>query len=150
MRALEKLLYQESGLLGVSGISADMRQVLAAAKAGQEQARLALDVYAHRVRQAVGALTVTMGGIDALVFTAGVGENSAEVRESICAGLDCLGLELDARANASSRPDVDVALASSRARVLVVGTREDVTMLREVMQVLDGKQKATDVPIDGH
>jgi acetate kinase len=141
---VETALNRESGLLGVSGVSADMRQVLAAAKAGQERARLALDVYAHRVRQAIGALTVTMGGIDALVFTAGVGENSAEVRESICAGLACLGLELDPKANASRRPDADVALASSRARILVVATREDVTMLREVMQVLDGKKKATD------
>src|SRR4029077_12825062 len=107
-----------SGLLGVSGVSADMRQVLAAAKAGNEPARLALAIYAHRVRQAVGALTVTMGGVDALVFTAGVGENAAEVRESICAGLECLGLELDARANGSCRPDADVTLKNSRARIL--------------------------------
>src|SRR5262249_24374385 len=104
---VETALNRESGLRGVSGISADMRQVLAAAKAGQEQARLALGVYAHRVRQAIGALAVTMGGIEALVFTAGVGENSAEVRASICAGLECLGLELELRANVSSRPDAD-------------------------------------------
>jgi acetate kinase len=116
-----------------------MRQVLAAARDGHEQARLALSVYAHRVRQAIGALTVTMGGIDALVFTAGIGEHAGEVRESICAGLECLGLQLDRNANAGCNPDVDVAQPGSRGRILVTATREDVTMLREVLQVLDGQ-----------
>src|SRR4029077_16718159 len=91
---VESVLHRESGLLGVSGISGDMRQVLAAARAGHEPARLAMAIYTHRVRQAIGALAVTMGGIDALVFTAGVGEHAAEVRASIGAGLECLGLEL--------------------------------------------------------
>jgi acetate kinase len=136
---VESALNRESGLLGVSGVSADMRQVLAAAKGGHEQARLALGVYTHRVRQAVGALAVTMGGVDALVFTAGVGEHSGEVRESICAGLECLGLELDAQANASCAPDADVARPGSRGRILVIATREDVTMLREVIHVLGQK-----------
>ena len=133
---VETALNRESGLLGVSGISADMRQILAAAKAGNEQARLALDTYTHRVRQAIGAFAVTMGGVDALVFTAGVGEHSAEVRKAICAGLECLGLELDERVNAECRPDADVARPGSRGRIFVIATREDVTMLREVAQVL--------------
>jgi acetate kinase len=141
---IEAALNRESGLLGVSGVSADMRQVLAAAKAGKEPARLALAIYTHRVRQAIGALTVTMGSVDALVFTAGVGENAAEVRESICAGLECLGLELDALANASCRPDTDVAVKNSRARILVIATREDVTMLREVIRVLGGVANASE------
>ena len=115
-----------------------MRQILARARDGHEPARLALGIYTHRVRQAVGALAVTMGGIDALVFTAGVGEHAKEVRASICAGLECLGLELDAQANASRSPDSDVAHPGSRGRILVIGTREDVTMLREVIQVLGG------------
>jgi acetate kinase len=133
---VELALNRESGLLGVSGVSADMRQVLATARAGDDQARLALAIYTHRVRQAIGALAVTMGGVDALVFTAGVGEHAGEVRASICAGLECLGLELDAQANASCRPDADVARPGSRGRILVITTREDVTMLREVLQVL--------------
>jgi acetate kinase len=135
---VEAALNHESGLLGVSGISGDMRQVLEAAEAGNQQARLALAVYAHRVRQAVGALTVTMGGVDALVFTAGVGEHAYKVREAVCAGLECLGLELDKEPNAACRPDADVARPGSRGRILVIATREDVTMLREVIQVLDG------------
>jgi acetate kinase len=133
---VETALNRESGLLGVSGLSADMRELLAAAKQGHAQARLALGIYAHRVRQAIGALAVTMGGIDALVFTAGVGEHAAEVRASICAGLECLGLELDAPANADRRPDADVASKQSRGRILIIATREDVTMLDEVVQVL--------------
>src|SRR6516162_4394132 len=95
---VESALNRESGLLGVSGISADMRQVLAAAREGHDQAQLALGIYTHRVRQAIGALAVIMGGIDALVFTAGVGEHASEVRESICRGLECLGLDLDPQA----------------------------------------------------
>lgn len=137
---VETALNRESGLLGVSGISADMRQVLAAAKGGHDAARLALGIYVHRVRQAIGALAVTMGGIDALVFTAGVGEHASEIRESICSGLECLGLELDAPTNASCRPDADVARSSSRGRILVVTTREDVTMFREVILVLGTKR----------
>jgi acetate kinase len=133
---LEQALNHESGLLGVSGVSADMREVRAAAREGNTRARLAVDVYTHRIRQAVGALAVTLGGIDALVFTAGVGENSAEVREASCAGLGCLGLELDAEANASCVPDADVAEAASPARILVIATREDVTMLGEVTEVM--------------
>ena len=137
---VEAALNRESGLLGVSGISADMRQVLAAARTGHERARLALAVYAHRVRQAVGAYTVTMGGIDALVFTAGVGEHSADVRAAACAGLECLGLELDPEANAHCKPDADIARRDSRGRIFVIATREDVTMLREVIAVLGEQQ----------
>jgi acetate kinase len=138
---VEAALNHESGLLGVSGVSADMRQVLAAARAGHQQARLALAIYTRRVRQAIGALAVTLGGVDALVFTAGVGEHAAEVRESACAGLESLGLELDREANADCRPDADVARRGSRGRILVIATREDVTMLEEVTQVLGGKRE---------
>ncbi len=138
---VETVLNRQSGLLGVSG-SADMREVLARARSGHEQSRLALDIYAHRVRQTIGALTVTMGGIDALVFTAGVGEHASQVRESVCNGLECLGLELDRTANARSRADADVASPDSRGRILVIATREDATMLREVLAVL-GDQRTT-------
>jgi acetate kinase len=133
---LERSLHRESGLLGVSGVSGDMREVLAAARTGNERARLALQMYGHRVRQAVGALTVTLGGIDALVFTAGVGENAAEVRALSCQGLECLGIRIDERANAACRPDADIASNDSPVRVLVIASREDLTMLDEVHKVL--------------
>jgi acetate kinase len=133
---LDHTLNYESGLLGISGVAADMRQVLAAADGGDERARLALAIYAHRIRQTVGAFTATLGGVDALVFTAGVGENAAAVRAAACAGLACLGLELDANANATKRPDADVAAAGSRGRILLIATREDLTILRETLAVL--------------
>lgn len=83
-------------------------------------------------------MTVTLGGIDGLVFTAGVGENAVQVRAAVCVGLDSLGLELDAAANASRRPDADVATPSSRGRILIIGTREDLVIVRETVRVLAG------------
>jgi acetate kinase len=133
---VEAALNRESGLLGVSEMSADMRQILTADRAGVESARLALAIYTRRVRQAIGALAVTLGGVDALVFTAGVGERALDVRKHVCVGLECLGLELDPDANAACQPDADIAHRNSPGRILVVATREDVTMLREVISVL--------------
>ncbi len=82
-------------------------------------------MYAGRVRAAVGALAVTMGGVDALVFTAGVGEHSASLRATVCDGLECLGLRLDHQRNAANRPDTDIATADSPGRILVIYTREE-------------------------
>lgn len=134
--AIDDALNHDAGLLGVSGISGDMREVLAADRAGHDRARLAIAMYAHRVRQAIGALTVTLGGIDALVFTAGVGENAAEIRAASCQGLQCVGVVLDSEANRRCRPDADVAHPESAARVLVIATREDLAMLSDVVRVI--------------
>ena len=79
---------------------------------------------------------MTLGGLDALVFTAGVGENAKEVRAAICTGLECLGLELDPETNAACQPDADVARLSSPGRILVIATREDIAMLQEVIHVI--------------
>jgi acetate kinase len=133
--ALDRALNAESGLLGVSGVSADMRQVLAAA-AQNPDARLAIDVYVHRVRQSIGAMAATLGGVDALVFTAGVGENSPRIRAFVCENTGYLGLLLDPAANETCRPDADISRPDSAARVLVIATREDLTILRETRRVL--------------
>ncbi len=133
---LDRVLNHESGLLGVSGVSGDMRQVHAAARGGDGRARLALEVYAHRLRQTIGGLAATLGGVDALVFTAGVGEHDAEMRADACRGLECLGLALDAAANSGCKPDADVATPGSRGRILVIATREDLTIVRETVRVL--------------
>lgn len=133
---LDRVLNKESGLLGVSGVAADMRQVLQAAAGGNGDAKLALEVFAHRLRQVIGSMAVTLGGVDALVFTAGIGERSADVRASACEILGFLGLDLDAAANAACKPDADVAARGSRGRILVIATREDVTILREAVRVL--------------
>jgi acetate kinase len=133
---LDGVLNQESGLLGVSGVSSDMRQVLAAARTGHLRARLALDIFAHRVRQTIGAMAVTLGDVEALVFTAGIGENAAEVRQLICEGLQCLGLELDTEANADCEPDANVATGFSRGQILVLETREDLMIARETIRLV--------------
>jgi acetate kinase len=132
---LDHALNHESGLFGVSGLSSDMREVLAAMHE-RDDARLAIDVYVHRLRQTIGAMAATLGGVDALVFTAGVGENAPEIRRRACETLRFLGIELDERANLDCKPDADIATRDARARVLVIATREDLTIVREVRRLL--------------
>jgi len=132
---LDHALNHDSGLLGVSGVSSDYRQVEAAAQGGHERARLALEIYAERVRATIGALAVTLGGVDALVFTAGVGENAASLRATVCEGLTCLGLRLDPQQNDTCCPDADIATDDSPARILVIRAREDLMIAREARRV---------------
>jgi acetate kinase len=133
--ALDKALNYESGLLGVSGFSSDMRQVLSELPHNPD-AGLAIDVYVHRIVKTVGAMAATLGGIDALVFTAGVGEGSPEIRKRVCEKLKYLGLELDPAANETCKPDADISLPASRARILVIATREDLTIMRETRRLV--------------
>jgi acetate kinase len=124
-QAIDKVLNQESGLLGISGFSGDMRDILAGIEKDNKRARLAFDIYVHRLRAAMGGMVAVLGGIDALVFTAGVGENSPEVRAAACSTLKFLGLELDSEANRRPSLDQDIASASSRVHVLVIRAEED-------------------------
>ncbi|NUP09458.1 MAG: acetate/propionate family kinase [Polyangiaceae bacterium] len=133
---VDAALNHRSGLLGVSGLSADMREVLAARDDGDARAKLAVEVYSHRVRQAIGALAVTLGGVDALVFTAGVGEHAAVVRSEVCRGLECLGIVVDDGANHTCRPDADISRRGAAVRTLVIATREDIAMLEDVVRVI--------------
>jgi len=133
---LERGLNERSGLLGVSGVSTDLRQVLAAADAGHERARLARDMFVERIVSCVGAMLATLGGLDALVFTAGIGEHSAVVRDAVCRAFGYVGLRLDQAANAASPADRDISLPESAVRVLVIAAREDLAILRQVKQVL--------------
>ena len=132
---LDKALNHESGLLGVSGCSSDMRQVLSELPRNPD-ARLAVDLYVHRIRQTVGSMAATLGGIDALVFTAGVGEHAPEIRRQVCENMDFLGLKFDRHANENCQPDADISMSSSAARILVISTREDLTIMRQTLQVL--------------
>ena len=132
---LDHALNYESGLLGLSGISSDMRRILEEAP-NSPGARLALEVYIHRLVQTIGAMAAVLGGVDGLVFTAGVGENSAQVRELVCENLGHLGLELDTTANARCKPDADIASRTSPGRVLVISTREDLTIVRETRRLI--------------
>jgi acetate kinase len=135
----DRALERESGLLGLSGRSADMQEVIAAADAGDVWAGEALAVYVHRLRAGIAAMAAALGGLDALAFTAGVGERSPRVRTEACAGLAFLGLRLDpARNEDPGADDADVSAADARARTLVVHAREDLQIARAVRALLGG------------
>ena len=122
---LDAVLHHDSGLRGLSGLSGDLRDVLAARERGDERARLAFDVYVHRLRFHLGAMLGALGGLDAVVFTAGVGEHSAEVRAAALEPFAFLGLELDGERNARPPLDCDVAAAASPVRVVVTRAQEE-------------------------
>jgi acetate kinase len=122
---LDESLNRASGLKGVSGVSGDLRAVVTAIDEGNSRAKLAFDMYVHSLRRNMGAMLASLGGLDALVFTGGVGENSAAVRAGACEAFEFLGLKLDPAKNAKSPKDADIATADSAVRVLVVQAQED-------------------------
>ena len=135
---VERQLCQESGLKGLSGVSNDIRDIQTAAAAGQPNARLALDVYVSAARHWIGSYFLQLNGADALVFTAGIGENRGELREAICANLDQVGIELDPAANAAARATESViSAAGSRVKVMVIPTNEELVVAREAKRLLE-------------
>ena len=135
---LDDVLNKKSGLLGISGISSDMRQILSACNNGaepakSERAKLALDMYVHRLQSGIGAMIAVLGGVDTLVFTAGVGENSSEVRAAACEKFAFLGVRLDQEKNAQTpiNKDKDISAADATVRVLVIHAQEDWMIARE-------------------
>jgi acetate kinase len=136
---LDEMLNLNSGFKGVSGISADLRTILEAIAQGSQRAQLAFDMYIHRLKAAIGSMLASLGGLDALIFTAGIGENSPVVREKACAPFEFLNLKLDLDKNASSPVDKDIAAADSAVRVLVVQTAEDWAIAQECWQIFTTK-----------
>jgi len=122
---LDSVLNRRSGLLGISGISSDMRDVLDAMRNGNQRAKLAFHIFVHRLVAEIGAMAASLGRLDALVFTAGIGENSPEVRAAACAKLALLGVKLDEAKNSDAKPDVEISPSDSRVRVLVIRAQED-------------------------
>jgi acetate kinase len=130
-RAIEKLIYNQSGLLGVSGISSDMRTLLAS---DDPRAKLAIDLYLYRIRREMGSLAGALGGLDAIVFTAGIGENSAQIRERVIEDAAWLGPLLDQRANATGGPCISTA--GSRVSVWAIRTNEELMIARHTRRLL--------------
>jgi acetate kinase len=122
---IDDMLNKKSGLLGISGLSGDMRDILVGMHRGHERAKLAFDLYVHRLRAAIGGMAAVLEGLDVLVFTAGVGENSPEVRAATCKGLEFLGVTVDPNQNKESVLDRDISSPDSRARVFVIRAAED-------------------------
>jgi len=128
---LDHLLNYNSGLLGISGISNDLRQITAAIAKNNDRAQLAFDLFVHSLRAHIGSMLASLGGLDVLVFTAGIGENSAVVRAATCEAFKFLGLSLDLAQNNSEPIDRDIADANSHVRVLVIHTQEDWSIAQE-------------------
>ena len=132
-------LTKKSGLFGLSGVSSDLRDIEAAADAGNDRARLAIDVLAYEVKKYIGAYAAAMGGLDAVAFAGGIGENSSRVRDLVCRDMAAFGIALDPSANgARSASDRLISTADSRVSVLVVYTNEELVVARESVKVLGG------------
>ena len=130
-KEVETMLYKKSGLLGISGFSNDMRELLASNDAG---AKLAVDYFVYRAAKEIGALAAVLGGVDALVFTAGIGERSAEIRRRISAASEWLGLELDATANTANAPKISTP--ASRVSVFAIPTNEELVIAEHTRTLL--------------
>jgi len=138
---VRELLYNKSGLLGVSGLSSDMRELLAS---DDPRAKLAIDIYVYRIGRELGSLAAALGGLDAIVFTAGIGENAVLVRERVCRDAAWLGVELDARANANAGPRISTA--GSRTSAWIIPTNEEFMIAQHTLRVLGRRGKTTETP----
>ncbi|MBQ2775957.1 MAG: acetate kinase [Peptococcaceae bacterium] len=134
--AMDHLLNKESGLLGVSGVSSDLRDIENAIKEGNADAKLARDIFVHRAKKYIGSYIAEMNGVDAIVFTAGIGENSADARRDICADLEYLGISIDEQENNIRGEEKAIHSAEARVQVWVVPTNEELSIAEDVVQVL--------------
>jgi acetate kinase len=129
------LLNKHSGLIGISGESSDMREILAAANEGHKRSRYAFEIFAYRVKKYLGAYAAAMGGLDAFVFTGGIGENSPEVREEVCKGLEFLGVELDDQKN-KNKENI-ISKDSSPVPILRIPTNEELVIARDTNRIVE-------------
>ena len=137
---VNSMLNKHSGMLAISGISSDMREVTEAMEEGDRNAKLAFDMYTYRVRKYIGAYAAAMNGIDVLLFTAGVGENSSALRKAVCDGITFLGIELDEEKNAKRSKDARViSTDASRVKVLVVPTNEELLIARDTYTLVQAQ-----------
>lgn len=140
-KQLSNLINKKSGVLGISGISSDMRDIDAAIAEGNERARLALDMYIYRIIKYIGAYTAVLNGVDIIVFTGGVGENQQPLRKAVCEHLSYLGVKIDDAVNASSRGEEKViSAADSKVKVVVIPTDEELMIARDTEAIVNGRQ----------
>lgn len=133
---ISNFLNKKSGVLGVSGVSSDFRDIEQAADEGNNRAQLALDKFAYTVKKYIGSYTAILNGLDAVIFTAGLGENSSMMREKICENLEYLGIEIDKDKNCTRGIEVDVALDNSKVRVLIIPTNEELMIARDTYEIV--------------
>ncbi len=133
---LTNVINKKSGVFGISGISSDMRDIEDAIAAGNERAKLAMDMYEYRILKYIGAYTAVLGGVDVIVFTAGVGENSPELREAICEKLAYMGITLDKEANRSRGKEVEISGKDSKVKVVVIPTDEELVIAQDTAMIV--------------
>ena len=136
--AIDSYINKESGVLGISGVSSDFRDIEGAADEGNERAKLALDVFAYRVQKYVGAYAAAMNGVDAIVFTAGLGENSISMRESIAEAFGYLGAKIDKERNNVRGKACEISTADSKVKLFVIPTNEELMIARDTKSICLG------------
>ena len=136
MKTMMNILNKKSGVLGISGVSSDFRDLEAAAEAGNERARLALDKFHYEVRKSIGAYAAAMGGLDAVAFTAGIGENGAIDRAAICEGLEYMGIKLDPERNNTRADEHLISTDDSKVKVFVIATNEELMIARDTQEIV--------------
>jgi acetate kinase len=134
---VDNLMNKKSGVAGVSGVSSDFRDLAAASEAGNERAQLALDMFTYQVKKDIGAYAAAMGGVDVVVFTAGVGENDAATRKAIVSGLDFMGIAIDDAKN-ETRGTVDISAEGARVKTLVIPTNEELMIAIDTKAIVEG------------
>jgi acetate kinase len=133
---VNKVLNRESGMLGLSGLSSDFRDLHKAAAEGNKRAQLALDVFNYEVKKYIGAYAAAMGGVDCIVFTAGVGENTPRVRAESCSGLEFMGVKIDKEKNERVGKEGEISTEDSKVKVLVIPTNEELMIARETLELI--------------
>jgi acetate kinase len=140
-REIDSLMNKKSGVLGISGISNDFRDLDEAASNGNQRAELALEVFAYKIKKFIGEYSAVLNGADAVVFTAGIGENSATIRQRILSGLEGLGIKIDDEKNKIRGQEIDISTPDSKVRVLVIPTNEELAIARDTKEVCETEYK---------
>ena len=136
--AINQMLNRESGLLGISGMASDVRDLFRAVSEGNPMAALALKMFSYRVRQYIGKYAAVLGGLDALIFTAGIGENAPSIRATICEKLGFLGIHLDEEKNRSDEVEKAIHQADAPVKLLVIPTNEELMIARDTLHLIKG------------
>ncbi len=139
IKEMLNILNKKSGVLGVSGVSSDFRDLDAAAAQGNHRAQLALDIFQYQVKKFIGSYAAAMGGVDAIVFTAGVGENSSDMRARICQGLEYMGVKIDAEKNKTRGQAIDISAPGATVKTLIIPTNEELMIAMDTANIVSGK-----------
>ena len=134
----DAVMNKQSGVFGVSGISSDFRDLSAAANDGNERAKLALDMFTYSVKKLIGSYAAAMGGVDAIVFTAGIGENDAATRSAIMSGLEFMGIKIDAEQNKKRGEAIDISASDATVKTFVIPTNEELMIALDTKRLVEG------------